>query len=249
MEVEVNQTRTKHPNDATASLWNLSPSSIQFLRDTPELTLQILAGEVVPSLLFRGDVKPRGIRVESSPPDVVTEIRAGAGRTQFQVARVSLSYPPGTVSTLILADILAQLAGSGLVTGFVDPTLVPYTYASGFSFVGFARDALDEVLTDMGATWTVTGGFLEVYGELGFVPDAAIVVSAETGLRTVPSRIDNGIAAETELSPGIRPGRTVSVVSLRDPSLTGFYVVTKATHRAGSRGLLWSTEFEAKPLE
>jgi hypothetical protein len=244
IKFSVEKSKGKTPNKAKVELYNLAPSSLAFL-EAPSLVLRLFAGESVPSLLFQGDIGKRQIKTAWNAPDQVTTIECGDARKATREASFNRSYPAGTPHTLILTDLCATLALQGVVVGYVDPALVPVTYAGGFYACGKARNSLSQLCDDLGAEWSIQDGILNIVAEGSPLPGAAVVISALSGMRGSPERTDKGISVATKLCPQIGCGRIVSVVS---KVVTGFYRVTKASHEGDSRGMSWETKLEAVPL-
>lgn len=234
----------KSANNATVDLWNLSDASLAAL-EIPDLVLRVYAGTLVPGLVYQGEIDRRGVQTKLAVPDRVTSIESGDGKIALRESPVSISLPPGSSSAQVFPFIFAALGGRGIVPGYVDPTLIPTVYPNGFAFVGRARDALTEVVSDLGADWTIQDQVLSIYRLGTTPPGAAVVVNPLTGLRGSPTRTDKGVAFETTLTPALRPGSAVSLQSIRT---TGFYRITDVTHSGASDGSEWSTKAEAVPL-
>lgn len=244
-DVEID--KGSRPNKATVELYGLAESSIAWIEEAAAQrgVLIISAGERFPSVLYQGRIDRRGVSTRLSAPETITTIKAGDGRIAYREATYKASYPPGISTAQILPEILAQFSGSGVAVGYVDPSLVPVTYPSGWAFSGKARDALDEITSDLGGEWTIERGVLEIVREGAAAPGDAVVVSPATGLRGSVETTDKGIRGEITLTPSLRRGRPISVASKR---ATGFYRPTKVRHRGDQRGSTWVTEFEAVPL-
>lgn len=245
IDFDVTRTRGKHPNKANVKLYGLAQDSLRWL-EQPGMTIQLLAGETIPSMLFQGDIDTRGVVHELSVPNFITNIASGDGRLAFKSARFTHSYTAGTSSVVILADIIASFAGSGMVVGYLDPSVVHTVYPGPQAFSGRSRDALDRLGTDLGFAWSIQDGLLEIVSLGNPTPGNAMVVSSATGMRGIPKRVKGGIEVTTLLAPRMKPGRLFVVNSVR-AAIAGAFEATKVTHRGTSRGTTWETTIEGRP--
>jgi len=240
-EVETESTRGATPNTCKVKVYNLAPSSLQFLKQK-SLILQVLAGEgAAPSSIFAGDVDRRGVKTEIRGPDRVTEISAKDGGAVIRSALFVGSYPPNTTRSQVLADLLAQ---ANLKRGYIDPTITERTYPGPMAWAHPARDVLHELYAPEGALWSIQDGVLQVLNIGGVLPGAALKVAPGTGLMGSPTVTDKGVDCRIVLNPAVRCGM---VIALQSAVASGGYTVTKFGHSAHWTGLTWETKIQAVP--
>jgi hypothetical protein len=239
-EAEVESTRGKTPNTAKVQIYNLSPTSLQFLKQK-NLALQVLAGSGVPSSLFAGDIDARSIKTKRQGPEQITEMTAKDGGAVIRSALFVGSYPPGTTRTQILTDVLAQ---ANLSLGYIDPTITERTYPGPVAWAAPVRDVLSELYAPEGALWSVQNNVLQVMA-LGLPgPQPALSVTAGTGLMGSPTVTDKGVDMRIVLNPAVVPG---TIISLKSSILSGGFIATKIMHKATWTGQTWETGIQAVP--
>jgi hypothetical protein len=189
MEAEVELDSGSKPNKAKVKLWNLSPSSIAWCERSGQV-IQVLAGDGVASQIALMDVLPNRVMTERTDGSLLTTIEAKDGQTRFTDSIFARSYPPGTARALVLADVVAELR---YPIGYQSPTLQPYVFAGGFTFVGEAQRCLTEILSIDGTTWTVQGGQLYLVAPGDIIPGTSPLISEATGLMESPKRRDKGL--------------------------------------------------------
>jgi hypothetical protein len=241
--VSIERDKGKRANKAEVRLHDLSDTSLAWVEQSADLSMQILAGDHYPQQVFLGDIDPRGVITELTAAGRITTIKAGDGRRNYRSALFVRSYPSATLSDLILADILTEV---GLPLGYRDPLLISVLYPAGTAWATKAQVALDDVVTAMGGTWSIQDGAIEIISLGSTVPDTAVVISAATGMRGSPKRTDRGIEVVTHLAPSVRPGRIVYLESAR---LSGFYRVSRVRHAFDSRGLQWQSTIDGELFE
>jgi hypothetical protein len=203
--------------------------------------VQLFAGYgPIPSLLFSGTIAKRGVVAEKSGPDRIVTIEAGDGELAFTSTRHDRNYGSTTNQT-ILASILKDM-GLGLAPG--DP-LVPLVYPLGISFVGPAQDALDRICGDVGQSYSIQDGNVQILAAGSTRQEAAVLLTSDTGLIGSPAQSDDGVNLQSLLNGQVIPGGLLSVGS---ESVTGFFRADTVTHRGDTHGGDWMTEIEATPI-
>ena len=255
---------SQNTNKATLSLWNLKDET-RAKFEQPDTKIEIYAGykdNGGPLKIFSGNVIMGNSKDEGR--DVKTEIRLADGRVALRDSVLSLSYPPGASAGSVISHIAAEM-GLPLVYG---KGVVPSAYPDGYSFVGNAPDALDEICAGQGFSWSVQNGILQVILAGSVLANQGLVFSASSGLLGTPSRIvkasprenlDNeerksrrkskketpeekaGWEIDTLLFPTVNPG---DAVKLESQTVTGWFRVEKAQHTGTSYGGDWKSHFQ-----
>lgn len=240
MEVETESVNGSTPNKCRVKIWNLSPTSLTFLRQK-KLILQVLAGSPIPSSIFAGDIDKRGVKTTIQGPDQITEISAKDGGEIIRNKIFTASYPPGTTRSQVLTDLLAQ---ANLIRGYIDPLIAERVYKGPVAWAAPVRNVLHELYAPEGALWSIQDGVLQVLHIGSPLPGSALLVTSGTGLMGSPTVTDKGIDLKMVLNPAIKPGGLLSVQSR---VATGAYTVSKIQHRAHRTGLVWESLIQARP--
>lgn len=242
IEFTVERSLGRDPNTAKVSLWNPSDVSVGIIQGSGAMC-QVLAGYgFLPSLIFTGNVARRGVTVERKGTDRIVTIEAGDGEFAYTQARFDWNFAAGTPVNTILTAIIASM-GLGLGPG--SPVLPPRLIGTDMTFFGLAREALDQLVTDAGGSWSIQDGNLELLLEDLPTTEVGVFLTAETGLIGSPSRTDDGVNFESLLNPAIKPGRPVNVIS---EQATGWYKPRKVIHSGSNRDGQFKTSVESTPI-
>lgn len=237
----VERSNRRPPNTCSISIYNLDQTSRSVCETANFVQLFAGYGEVG-SLIFQGDIARRGVTTERNGADLVTTIEGGDGELTYTESRFDRSYSPGTPNSLILTDILTQM-GLGLAPGVALP---PLTYGTGVTFYGWAADALEQICSDVGLSYSIQDGNVQILGEATTRADTAVLLSSATGLIGSPQQTDDGISVEALLNPSIIPGR---VLLLQTPRISGFYKAGKTKHQGDNYNGPFSTSTECTRID
>lgn len=261
---QIEKDLTSESNKASIRIYNMSPENRAKV-EAPDVKVNMYAGyemQTGPVQLFSGTVTQAFTRDDGA--DVVTELRVSDGQMNLRDSVISVSYSPGTSGKTVVEDV-ANRMGFTVVFG---ENVTFSSYPDGFSFVGYGRNALDEVCNASGISWSVQNGILQVIlagGTTGvrglvFAPDSGLVGSPERIIKA-NSRADNTTPKRTRkqksgkekpekqagwtivalLAPTVIPGDLVKVESRM---VTGWMRVESLRHSGDSHGGRWVTEMD-----
>jgi hypothetical protein len=236
---EVDKKAKARSNKARITVVNLGPQNVDFIQE-PGTRVRLLAGyRNNAEVIFVGDIATKGVTTDFTGPDRVTEIEAADAGPQIETTRFSRSFAEGTTARQVANAIVDQM---GLPRGNLDDPafaeLDELSWSTGVAFFSPARDALSEVLSFVGATWSGQDGVLQVLRPGETTRERAVLLSPTTGLIGAPRRQKKGLEVTSFLQPQIRPGRALEI---RSPDINGFYRVTQCQHRGDFRGSEWIT--------
>lgn len=134
--------------------------------------------------------------------------------------------------------------------------------AGGFSFVGRAKDAFDELSATMGADWSLQDGVLQFLDKGGVLDETPLDIDLSTGLIGIPDPINDmatksgkprkkkdgsiktpeksGYMVKTLLNPIIKPGILMKVRSEK-AQINGNVAVHSVTHIGDTHGAMWNS--------
>ena len=250
MKFEITKTLEKSPNCSTISIFNLSPTHRAQLQKKGTKVYFQAGYEDTVKQVFSGDAR----RVENTHegPDWVTKITLGDGERAFKFARFSETFRPGaTVETVVraLADAMKLDPGNA-----VEQTLAAVgpggldQFVTGYAFHGRASDALDEVLSSLGLSWSIQDGRLQVLTRTGALAGETILISPSSGLVGSPAfgtpkekDKEAKLTVKSLLQPSIRCGGVVAVDSA---AVKGQFRVVSVKHEGDTAGGDWYTTLE-----
>lgn len=237
------------PNTAEITVYNLAEQPRGEIQRTP-LYVRLDAGyDDQAERLFVGDLRPGSGRSVRRGVDWETTLEVGDAERAYKLARVSRSYRGGVDARTALAE-LAKAMGLSLTYTADTERVLRSQYASGLSMHGPASRELSRVLAPHGLTWSVQDGRLQVIRSAETRPDAAQVVSQDSGLVGVPefaapeNRGDVPVLhVKMLLRPGLTPGGRIKLVS---NAISGVFRVERVVHTGDTHGEAWHTEVEAR---
>lgn len=217
----VKLTSSRKPNKAQVELYNLEEDSIALLQQ-PGAIASLRAGyRQASDVIAAGNIITA--TKKKTGDTTVMSVSIGDGEILYLTSRFDKSYSGPAQNTQILADIISQM---GIGRGFVDQ-LPPRTYPSGMVFYGCAREALDLVLGDVGAEWSIQEGALQVLcGNDIPISRRVILLTPRTGLKQVEKK-KNGVEIISYMNGRIWPGREIR---LESEELTGDFVARVVDH-------------------
>jgi hypothetical protein len=245
---KIEKSLTKDPNKLDLEITNLSEASRNSI-STKYSKVVVEAGYVGnTSVIFRGDM--RHVFHSHNSVDWVTKIECGDGEKALRSARVNMSVSAGETfqqfaQKLITAlgvpagNALAQLAKGNFRGGITQ-------FVNGAVATGLASKEFDKIMRDLGLTWSIQDGQLQVLPPGEASKDAVVVLTPKTGLIGSPVHGEkNNIKITSLLSPAIRPG---TLIRLSSRHLDGDLRAEKVQHVGDTAAQPWYTTTDASVI-
>ena len=182
------------PNNASISVWNLSPAHTAMLiegEDNAQLTLWAGYRDRL-FKIFSGIVSFSSTSMDGA--DRRTDIEVIDTLIEQRDSYVSLSFAPGTNWKDITNEAAAQMG-------------VPIEYGynaefkeidTGFQFVGLADDVFTKACDSNGLSWSIQDGIVQMKKTADTMPAGQVYeISAATGMIEMPVRVCIAGSAET----------------------------------------------------
>lgn len=222
IKFDVRLTSNRRPNKALVELFNLSRSSLDFISLPGQFAVLKAGYREATAVLLSGDI--RSVDGSRNGRTHVTTIKIGDGEINFLVSRFDQSYA-GRVSNLeVITDIVTAF---GLGLSFLDPELPPRVYEPGLVFFGSARDALDKVVGDVGAEWSIQDGAIQVFSGNAKSNGVRVVVLELGGTLVSAESKKGGAEIVSKLDGSIWPGRGLRMVG---KNVSGDFVARTVEH-------------------
>lgn len=230
---QAKKSSAREPNTLAVQLYNLAPESRAYV-EREAISVIVEAGyQDRLATFFVGDVA-RSWSLRENGTDWITHLEGGDGEKAFRDARFSQAFARGTSSATIFRSVASSM---GVPLGYVSPRALAPTkvFARGWSFSGPARDAMDELLNDLGLVWSIQDGELVITGEEEATTEPAVIVRAGNLSAPPAPIVENGeitgLRLPLRLSSLYRPERLLDVKLL---DFAGLYRVTKVEIDADS---------------
>lgn len=247
----IRKTSDSKENDISVAIYNMNPST-RALFETIGNRLVVSAGYMTtgPQLLAIGDILSAS--TDYTNPDFITTINAADAGKALRTARVSVSYKAGTPAKTMVQELLDKLD----IDQPEFPLALTDTFKTGWSFVGKARDGLDQLAKRFGFEWSVQNNTLQLTEAREPSQRQAVYLSQETGMIGTPSPLTDtrkddekakkpeapGVKVTSLLNPAIIPGDPIVIDSRHLGKKT--YRIKEVTHSGDNRGAEWTSTAE-----
>lgn len=241
---QARKTRGSTPNTLTMQVYNPNPSTRQAALDN-RATVELSAGYAGENILVSRAEIDFAI-VDRAPPDIVLDIEAQEGLRKLRETTVSISHANGSSIQTVLDEIVARLDVD------VRPIEADLSAAlrGGFSHVGKASRALEDLMDRIRGSWSIQNGELLILPESGQIQSGEVfVLSPQSGLVASPTPVEEQTSSDRQdteprvgyyvtslLNAAIEPG---DVIELQAAEVEGFFSVDEVTHRGDTRGQEW----------
>jgi len=243
MTFSITKTRQSSANSASIAVYNLAERNRKRLQAKgTALSLLVGYGGAM-QLLFSGEVNHG--RVAYAAPDWISEAECLDGQGALRVGALSRTWPTGTPRLLIAQTLAASL--TGLALGPVEAAPFVGMISAPLSVSGSSRSSLDRLAAAWGFTWSVQDGIVEFRtdGGVGVGLATAPLLTPQTGLIGSPEWTDDGLSVRCLLTPAIRPGGRVVVVS---KTAKGVFQVESVQHTGDTHGNDWTSAATCKEI-
>lgn len=216
------------PNSAKVQVWNLSPKSLGVL-ESKDCFVELKAGYGKNRPLILAGYVTSAITTADNA-DRVTELEVVDGFVELRDANISLSIK-GKVSTKTIYKKIAEEMG---VSVKFAKDLSFKKLPHGFSYVGKAKGALQKVAKYSKHKWSIQNQVLQVTNPGRSVSMKAYLLSADTGLISIPKKvavsIGDAYVAGYEVEYLLNGAIGVNdIVQLKSKSVNGRFLVYKVT--------------------
>lgn len=170
-------------NNGKVQLWNLAKASRDVL-DQKDCMVILSAGYGRSvALILQGNITSSTTTLDGN--DLMTELEVVDGRASVRDTYVSLSYV-GKVNEQTIYNDLANRMGMTVV---YSEGIVFTDIPNGFSYVGKAVNCLSQMTKNNGKSYSIQNGVLQIFTIGQAAGIKGYILSADTGLIEIPSRI------------------------------------------------------------
>lgn len=255
IEFEIKLTKEQTPNEASVTIWNLSESTKQILKEdstgirilyksaTDTSFVQIYEG--FKRFKIRTVKKTKRPSKKKSKPNInrymADEIDGADVATTIELAENRLNYNNITYYKSFSNKVTTKDVIQSIANEFNAPVVylndIPHqTYANGVAFSDSAKSAMSKVCDRVGLDWTFLNGKIYLSSKKNPVPSGSLVnayllngANSET-----PEYEDNKeIKIKTVLTPYIN---TASIVRVEMKDVDGAFGVVKVDHKGSNCG-------------
>lgn len=247
---EVERDKSRDPNSASVTIWNLAPATREAFEDSPRLFCELSAGYADQSVasLFRGvllDVE--NIRDGSSFATTLTLGDDGEAKTALR--RIHRTFPAGMLVSTVLRELVKA---TGLKGGNLEQASGRARLAASAELprahlaTGSALGELAHFSRSLGFEWTIQDQEIVFLG-LGKGTAGSGPLITSSNVEGSPALDGEGnVSFDTRLIPDLIPGRPFRLETER---VSGLFVATRTKHMGDTHGGDWSIGVAGEPFE
>lgn len=252
-DVSKSSSNKDRSNSCTIEIYNLSDDVLALL-DREFIAAEFNAGYYSTSIkrLFAGQVAQ--VTTRKAGPDLVTQIRMGAGYQALNFTVLNDTVAPGKKKKEVLEALRKQITGinRGVYSGINCESPV----VSGYPLTGTPKSVLNKLCADSGMEYTIDNNTLYVMDQgKSFTNnlEQALLVSPESGLYDIAYKV-SGEGIRKKGDPAKQPGIQFqaalnsdylagAIIKLeQNTTLDGFYKVESVRHSGSWRGGQWVSD-------
>ena len=224
----IEKSNAESPNNAKVQIWNLSPKNLSIL-ETKDCIVELKAGYGNNrSLILVGTISSAITTVDGA--DRLTELEVVDGFVELRDTNISISIN-GKVN---LKTVYKKIANSMGVSVKFAGDLSFKTLPHGFSYVGKAKGALQKAAKYSKHKWSIQNQVLQITNPGRSITTKGYLLSAETGLISIPKKItiDSGEETKTGWEVEYLMNGAIGVndiVQLKSSKVKGYFLVHKVT--------------------
>lgn len=208
---ETKQEDEESPNNARIRVYNLSRETVARVRNEfSRVVLQVGYEGTSMGVIFDGTIKQFATGREDNKSTYL-DILAADGDQAYNFATVNKSLAAGSTPEQRIAALIEAMGPKGVTRG---QTTIPSTggvLPRGKVLFGMARAGLRSEVQNIGATWNIQNGQINITPLDGYLPGDAVVLTSRTGLIGRPEQTQQGVYARCLINPRINVGSLVKI--------------------------------------
>lgn len=265
----------EQPSNCSVRVFNLSDDTVkQIKQEYSRVILQAgYENNAAYGVIFDGTIKQ--FRIGRMPDAVNTylDILFADGDISYNFAVCNRTVAAGsTPGDRIAEAVAAMTANGGVSTGYTAIPSAGGILPRGKVLFGLARAIVRAEVQNIGATWSIQNGKVNITPLTGYLPGEAIVLTSRTGMIGRPEQTQDGVRVRCLLNPKMQVGglvkidnksinQTIAVGAAALPggaqqpfnsrtaieqyatiSADGLYRIYVCEHRGDTRGQEWYTD-------
>lgn len=205
------------PDTATFQVYNLSEENRRRVTyDYNQVRLSLGYGEL--AVVYHGEIIGSSVKDATSDGDIILEISAGDGLTDYSKSTVNVTLAAGANDEEIVRQCLLNMkkTEATYVEQFTDKKLT-----RGSVLFGRCRAKLSVAAANQGRAWRIQDNGLVMVGDANVIGDQIYLLSQETGMLGKPEVTEDGIIVRSLIIPAIGNGSWVAIQSVTMPDING----------------------------
>lgn len=227
---------TKKPDTAEFKIYNLSPSSrAKIISEYTQIRFS--AGyENELAICYIGEIILAAVKDSERDADIVLEITAGDGLTDYATATINAVLGPGATDEEITRQCLLNMPNT---EAYAVEEMVAKPLPRSSVLFGRCRKKLTVAAANQGKAWRIEKNGLVVTKDETVLGDQIYLLSEDTGMLGKPMVTTDGIEVRCLINPAIGNGSWVEIRSKLAPDVNGQAKVLYNELSGDTMGNLW----------
>lgn len=205
------QAEVESPNNCVVRIYNLKDSTVASIKkEFKRVVVQAGYKSGPAGVIFSGEIRQFGAGRESSK-DTYLDIFAADGDTAYNYGFVKQSFAAGTTRGEIVDATIGSFGAYQVNKGQVNYEGTGGILPRGKVLFGLSRARLRGLMQQVGATWNISNGKVNIVPLLGYLPGEAVVLNSATGLIGRVEQTVDGMQARSLINPRITPGTLLKI--------------------------------------
>lgn len=202
----VQQDEQEAPNNAVIRVYNMRDTTIaRIKKEFNRVVLQAGYQNGPAGVIFSGEIRQFGSGREDAK-NTYLDLLCADGDTGYNYGFIHQSFAAGTPHLQMVDASIATMGPYGVNKGQVNYEGTGGILPRGKVLFGLARAQLRGLTKQVGATWNIDGGKVNVTPLDGYLPGQAVVLNSATGLIGRVEQTIEGMKATALINPRLTPG-------------------------------------------
>lgn len=208
---ETKQDDEQSPNNCAIRVFNLSPATVTKVKgEYSRVVLQAGYENAGFGVIFDGTIKQfKQGRVDAKT--TYLDLLAADGDIAYNFAVCSRSLAAGSKPQDRVNAVMQSFAAHGVTAGSLTVQGTGGILPRGKVLFGLARAMMRQQVENVGSTWNISNGQVNIIPLTGYLPGEAVVLTSATGLLGRPEQTQDGVKARCLINPRIQVGGLVRI--------------------------------------
>jgi hypothetical protein len=198
------------PSNCAVRVYNLSDATVKRIRGEFSRVVVQAGYDSSFGVVFDGTIIQYGIGRESGT-NTYLDILAADGDVAYNFAVVNASLSAGSSAGERIAKTIQAMEPLGVSAGSILADGTGGILPRGKVLFGMAKSILRSQVQNVGATWSINSGKINITPLTGYLPGEAVILNSLTGMIGRPEQTQEGIKVRCLINPKITVGGTVQI--------------------------------------
>lgn len=199
------------PNNCVIRVYNLSDTTVARIKGEYKRVIVQAGYKNGPAgVVFSGEIRQFGAGREDAK-DTYFDLLAADGDTAYSYGYMSQTFDKSSTHLEKTAAAISAMSPYGVKQGYVAYEGTGGVLPRGAVKFGLARAQLRGLVKNVGATWNINGGKVNIVPLDGYLPGEAVILNSATGLIGRVEQTVDGMRCRCLINPKLGPGTLLKI--------------------------------------